>query len=56
MQKLTPGTGSADVVVKVEADAAASDQIAGHALEADGLRRGRERREDRGREGRQTRE
>jgi hypothetical protein len=40
VQKFTPGVGFAYVVMEVEADAAASDQVAGNALEADRLRRG----------------
>ena len=40
VQVFTAGAGFADVVMEVEADAAASDHIAGHALKDGGLRKG----------------
>jgi hypothetical protein len=40
VQKFTAGAGFADFIMEVEAEAAASDQVAGHALKAGRLRKG----------------
>ena len=52
VQEFAAGAGFADVMVEVEADTTPSGQVAGHALEASGLRSEGERaRRERAREG-----